>query len=49
MRIEGKTFKQLFAARQPLYEMYAHSTVIRNSLRNNDARLVAEQILEMAH
>ena len=47
MGIEGKTFKQLFAARQPLYEKYAHSTVIRNSLRNNDARLVAEQILEL--
>jgi shikimate kinase len=49
MRIEGKTFEQLFAERQPLYEKYAQSTVIRNSLRNNDARLVAEQILELVY
>ena len=47
MRIEGKTFEQLFIERQPLYEKYAQSTVTRNSLRNNDARLVAEQILEL--
>ena len=47
MGIEGKTFKQLFAERQPLYEKYAQSTVTRNSFRNNDARLVAEQILEI--
>ena len=48
MAIEGKTFKQLFAERQPLYEKYAQSTVTRNRFRNNDARLVAEQILELA-
>ena len=47
MGIEGKTFKQLFAERQPLYEKYAQTTVTRNSFRNNDARLVAEQILEL--
>ena len=47
MGIEGKTFKQLFGERQPLYEKYAQSTVTRNSLRNNDAQLVAEQILEI--
>lgn len=47
MRIEGKTFEQLFAERQPLYEKYAQSTVTRNSLRNHDAQLVAEQILEI--
>ena len=47
MGIEGKTFEQLFAERQPLYEKYAQSTVTRNSLRNNDAQLVAEQILEI--
>ena len=47
MGIEGKTFKQLFAERQPLYEKYAQSRVTRNSFRNNDARLVAEQILEL--
>jgi shikimate kinase len=47
MGIEGKTFKQLFAERQPLYEEYAQSTVTRNNFRNNDARLVAEQILEI--
>ena len=46
MGIEGKTFKQLFAERQPLYETYAQFTVTRNSIRNNDARLIAEQILE---
>ena len=44
MGIEGKSFKQLFTERQPLYEKYAQSTVTRNSFRNNDARLVAEQI-----
>jgi shikimate kinase len=47
MRIEGKTFEQLFAERQPLYEKYAQSMVTRNSFRDNDARLVAEQILEL--
>lgn len=47
MRIEGKTFEQLFTERQPLYEKYAQSMVTRNSFRNNDARLVAEQILEL--
>ena len=47
MGIEGKTFKQLFAERQPLYEKYAQTTVTRNRFRNNDARLVAEQILEL--
>ena len=47
MRIEGKTFEQLFTERQPLYEKYAQSIVTRNSFRNNDARLVAEQILEL--
>ena len=47
MGIKGKTFKQLFAERQPLYEKYAQSTVTRNSFRNNDALLVAEQILEL--
>ena len=46
MGIEGKTFKQLFAERQPLYEKYAQFMVTRDSFRNNDARLVAEQILE---
>ena len=47
MGIEGKTFKQLFIERQPLYEKYAQSTVTRDRFRNNDARLVAEQILEL--
>ncbi|HIO86722.1 MAG TPA: hypothetical protein EYN42_05405 [Candidatus Poseidoniales archaeon] len=47
MRSEGKTFEQLFIERQPLYEKYAQFIVTRNSLRNNDARLVAEQILEL--
>ncbi|MDG1525830.1 MAG: shikimate kinase [Candidatus Thalassarchaeaceae archaeon] len=47
MGIEGKTFEQLFVERKPLYEKYAQSTVTRNSLRNNDAQLVAEQILEI--
>jgi shikimate kinase len=47
MGIEGKTFEQLFDERKPLYEKYAESTVTRNSLRNNDAQLVAEQILEI--
>jgi shikimate kinase len=47
MGIDGKTFKQLFAERQPLYEKYAQSTVTRNSFRDNDAHLVAEQILEI--
>ena len=47
MRIEGKTFEQLFTERQPLYEKYAQSMVTRNSFRDNDARLVAEQILEL--
>ncbi len=47
MGIEGKTFKQLFVERQPLYEKYAQFTVTRNSIRNNDARLIAEQILEL--
>jgi len=46
MGIEGKTFKQLFVERRPLYEKYAQFTVTRNSLRNDDAQLVAEQILE---
>jgi shikimate kinase len=45
MGIEGKTFKQLFAERLPLYEKYAQSTVTRSSFRNNDALLMAEQIL----
>ena len=44
--IEGKTFEQLFDERKPLYEKYAQSTVTRNSLRNNDAELVAQQILD---
>ena len=44
MGIEGKTFEQLFVERKPLYEKYAQSTVTRNSLRNNDAQLMAEQI-----
>ena len=30
-----------------LYEKYAQSTVTRNSFRDNDAHLVAEQILEI--
>jgi shikimate kinase len=47
MRSEGKTFEQLFTERQPLYEKYAQSIVTRNSFRENDARLVAEQILEL--
>ena len=47
MGIEGKTFKQLFIERQPLYEKYAQFTVTRNSICNNDVRLVAEQILEL--
>ena len=47
MRIEDKTFEQLFVERKPLYEQYAQSIVTRNSIRNNDARLVAEQILEI--
>ncbi len=47
MRIEDKTFEQLFVERKPLYELYAQSIVTRNSIRNNDARLVAEQILEI--
>ena len=47
MGIEGKTFEQLFDERKQLYEKYAESTVTRNSLRNNDAQLVAEQILEI--
>ena len=47
MGIEGKTFEQLFAERKPLYEKYRQSMVTRNSFRNNDARLVAEQILEL--
>ena len=47
MRIEDKTFEQLFAERKPLYELCAQSIVTRNSIRNNDARLVAEQILEI--
>ncbi len=47
MGIEGKTFEQLFTERQPLYEKYAQSTVTRNNLRNNDAQVVAEQILEI--
>ena len=47
MGIEGKTFKQLFDERRPLYEKYAQSTVTRNNLRNNDAQVVAEQILEI--
>jgi shikimate kinase len=47
MGIEGKTFEQLFVERKPLYEKYAQSTVTRNSLRNNDAQLVAQQILEI--
>ena len=46
MGIKGKTFKQLFAERQPLYEKYAQFMVTRNSSRNNDAQLVAEKILE---
>ncbi len=46
MGIEGKTFKQLFAERQPLYEKYAQSTVTRNHSRKNDAGLVAEKILQ---
>jgi shikimate kinase len=45
MGIEGKTFEQLFDERRPLYEKYAQSTVIRNSSRNNDAQLLANQIL----
>ena len=47
MGIEGKTFEQLFVERKPLYEKYAQSTVTRNNIRNNDAELVAEQILEI--
>ena len=47
MGIEGKTFEQLFAERKPLYEKYAQSTVTRNNLRDNDAQLMAEQILEI--
>jgi len=47
MRIEGNTFEQLFTERQPLYEKYAQSRVTRNRFRDNDARLVAEQILEL--
>lgn len=47
MHIEDKTFEQLFVERKPLYEQYAQSIVTRNSFRNNDARLVAEQILEI--
>ena len=47
MGIEGKTFEQLFIERKPLYEKYAQSTVTRNSLRNNDAELMVEQILEI--
>lgn len=46
MRIEGKTFEQLFSERQPLYEKYAQSIVTRDSLRNNDARQVAKEILD---
>ena len=47
VRIDGKTFEELFTERQPLYEKYAQSVVIRNSFHNNDARLVAEQILDL--
>ena len=47
MGIEGKTFEQLFTERQPLYEKYAQIMVTRNSFRNNDAGLVAEQILDL--
>ena len=46
MGIKGKTFEQLFDERRPLYEKYAQSTVIRNSSRDNDARVIANQILE---
>jgi|TARA_B110000263_G_C15266432_1_gene491345 shikimate kinase len=49
MGIEGKTFEKLFTERKPLYEKYAQSTVTRNSLRNNDAQIVAEQILEIVN
>jgi shikimate kinase len=45
MGVEGKTFEQLFDERRSLYEKYAQSTVIRNNSRNNDARLIANQIL----
>jgi shikimate kinase len=47
MGIAGKTFEQLFAERQPLYERYAEITVTRNSLRDHDALRIAEEILQL--